>query len=94
MVEFWAPWCKHCLTFAPEYAKTAQILAEKNPPLPMGKVDVTREFDLLKRFDVKGFPSLRLFIDGEPREYAGSRLPDDIVDYMLHKSAITNVPCE
>lgn len=94
MVEFWAPWCKHCINFAPEYAKTAQILAEKNPPLYLGKVDSTREFNLIKRFDITGFPALRLFVDGIPREYNGERDPESIVQYMMHKSTIHRVPCE
>ena len=67
MVYFYAPWCIRCNKFHPEYEEAATILKKEN--LFLAKVDATVEKQLDKRFKLKGFPVIKLFIRGKEIEY-------------------------
>ena len=69
-VMFYAPWCGHCKKLKPIFHEAAAKLGNK---LRFGKVDASKHDDLKKRFDVSGYPTLKLFENGVAKAYKGKR---------------------
>ena len=84
LVLFYAPWCGHCKKFHPEYEKAATVLRKEN--LYLAKVDATVEKKLAEKFEIQGFPTVKLFIKGQPIEYTGGRKESEVINWMRKKT--------
>ncbi|KAL2653309.1 hypothetical protein R1flu_021437 [Riccia fluitans] len=96
-VEFYAPWCGHCKRLAPEFERAAQLLAETSSYVKLAKIDADKYKSVTSKYDIQGFPTLRLFVDGIPEpEYEGPRSTDALVAYVLRAVApdISVLPSE
>ena len=58
MVEFYAPWCGHCKSLAPEYEKAARAL---KGIINIGAVDMTTDQAVGAPFNIQGFPTIKFF---------------------------------
>jgi len=88
-VKFYAPWCGHCKKMAPDYAKLARQMDEGDTGLVIAQVDLTVHRDIGTRFNVKGFPTLKFFLNGEPIDYNGARESKDIEAFCKKNMAVT-----
>lgn len=90
LVEFFAPWCGHCKTLAPKYDAAATQL---KGVAHLAAVDCTAEGDLCGQYGVRGYPTLKVFRNNVPTDYAGAREIDAIVRYMKKQKqpAVTEV---
>jgi len=86
-VEFFAPWCGHCKSLAPEYEVVGEAF-DKESSVVIAKVDADAHRDLGGRFDVHGFPTLKWFPKGSttPEAYEGGRTADDIISFVNGKA--------
>ncbi|KAK7385169.1 hypothetical protein VNO78_30881 [Psophocarpus tetragonolobus] len=90
VVEFYAPWCGHCMKLAPEYEKAAANLSSHDPPVLLAKVDanVEKNKELATEFQVQGFPTIKILRNGGKvvQDYKGPREANGIVDYLKKQS--------
>ncbi|KAJ6819964.1 protein disulfide isomerase-like 5-2 [Iris pallida] len=82
LVDFYAPWCGHCKKLSPELDVAAPILAGLNEPIVIAKINADKYRKLGDKYDIDGFPTLKLFMHGVPIDYNGPRKADLLVRYL------------
>ncbi|KAJ8340306.1 hypothetical protein SKAU_G00349390 [Synaphobranchus kaupii] len=89
LVEFFAPWCGHCKRLAPEYEVAATRL---KGIVSLAKVDCTANTNVCGKYGVSGYPTLKIFRDGEDSGgYDGPRTADGIVSHLKKQAGPASV---
>ncbi|OMO81376.1 Thioredoxin [Corchorus olitorius] len=82
LVDFYAPWCGHCKRLAPQLDEAAPVLAEFKEPVVIAKLDADKFTTLAHKYQIGGYPTLKLFMHGVPIDYYGPRKADLLVRYL------------
>lgn len=81
-VDFFAPWCSHCRKLAPVWKDLALRMAGD---INIASIDCTQNPVACNAFSIRGFPTLKLFKNGFPEDYWGSRSIEALTDYVNRK---------
>ncbi|MES9904315.1 MAG: thioredoxin [Sedimenticola sp.] len=57
IVDFWAPWCGPCRSFAPTY----EGVSEDHPDVIFAKVNTEEEQEIASHFQIRSIPTLMIF---------------------------------
>ncbi|XP_021748281.1 protein disulfide-isomerase 5-2-like [Chenopodium quinoa] len=81
-VDFYAPWCGHCKRLSPELDAAAAALAGLEKPIVIAKIDADKYRRVGDKYEIDGFPTLKLFMHGVPVDYNGPRKADLLVRFL------------
>mmetsp|Transcript_1381 Transcript_1381/g.1880 ORF Transcript_1381/g.1880 Transcript_1381/m.1880 type:complete len:354 (-) Transcript_1381:179-1240(-) len=86
LVEFYAPWCGHCKSLAPEWQIAGETFLPEDD-IKIAALDATSAESIASKYDVKGFPTIKFFPKGSttPIDYEGGRTADAIVQWVNEK---------
>jgi protein disulfide-isomerase A6 len=92
MIKFFQPWCGHCTAMKPAWDEAA---ANAHSSVFIADVNCSDQEELCQENDVKGYPTIKVYKDGEVTDYSGGRTVDDIASYidseLAAKCSIDNV---
>uniref|UniRef100_A0A915CMW4 DnaJ homolog subfamily C member 10 n=1 Tax=Ditylenchus dipsaci TaxID=166011 RepID=A0A915CMW4_9BILA len=75
LVDFFAPWCGHCVTFAPVFEQIAKQLEGE---IQLAKVDCDRSPYICQQASVQAYPSIRFYGgEGEAQNPVGIHIHPD-----------------
>lgn len=87
-IKFYAPWCGHCKNLAPTWEQLGKAL-EGEAGVEVGSVDCTTSKPTCTKADIRAYPTLKVFYNGEEvKKYSGSaRDLESLKTFVLQEHA-------
>jgi len=81
LIDWWAPWCGPCRSFAPVYEK----VSEANLDVTFAKINTDEEQELAGAFQIRSIPTLMIFRDKVLLFAQPGALPQHLLEELLVK---------
>ncbi|MDX9719435.1 MAG: thioredoxin [Myxococcota bacterium] len=81
LVDFWAPWCGPCRSFAPVF----EASSEKHQDVVFAKVNTEEQPELAGYFEVSSIPTLMIFRDQVLLFAQPGALPGKVLEDLIGK---------
>ncbi len=82
LIDFWAPWCGPCRSFAPVYEKTS----EDFPDLVFAKLNTEEEQEIAAHFNIRSIPTLMIFRENIIIYSEAGALPEPMLRELVGKA--------
>lgn len=82
VVDFWAPWCGPCRSFAPVY----EDVSERYPDIVFAKVNTEEQQELAGHFQIRSIPTLMLFREQVILYSQPGALPANQLEDLIQKA--------
>lgn len=83
VVDFWAPWCGPCKSFAPTYEK----VSEDHEDIVFAKVNTEEQQQVAAHFQIRSIPTLMIFRDQIIIFSQAGALPEGSFRELLDKAS-------
>jgi protein disulfide-isomerase-like protein len=88
MIKFFQPWCGHCTKMKPAWDEAS---AAAHSSVFLADVNCSDQEELCKEVGVSGYPTIKVYKDGEVSDYNGGRTLEDLTKYVETELA---TPCD
>lgn len=93
MVLYYAEWCGHCQAMKPEWQKVVESMTAKHQAKQMQKINIADVISdqipqLTHKPDIKGFPTINIYVNGKPKATFNDSSPRDAEN--IRKFAMDN----
>jgi len=80
-----AEWCGHCKKAAPEFEKLSSaspITLSNGTQASVKILDADQDKDEIKKYNVRGYPSIMIVKGSDTTEYPGERTYQGVIDFL------------